>query len=81
MVLNIIFVAVGAAILLTLALAPEETTPFLPHDSDHQKFFGISSKKQAEKFCVTCHDSGKVSPLPESHPPKFRCLFCHKRKD
>jgi hypothetical protein len=20
-----------------------------------------------------------VAPLPDDHPPKYRCLFCHKR--
>jgi hypothetical protein len=36
-------------------------------------------KKEAEKFCAECHAPDKVAPLPEDHPPKYRCLFCHKR--
>jgi hypothetical protein len=29
---------------------------------------------------MDCHDQNKEVPLPPKHPPKFRCLFCHKRK-
>jgi hypothetical protein len=36
-------------------------------------------KKEAEKFCEECHSPEGVSPLPKDHPPKYRCLFCHKR--
>jgi mono/diheme cytochrome c family protein len=36
-------------------------------------------KKEAEKFCIECHAPEGVFPLPEGHPPKYRCLFCHKR--
>jgi hypothetical protein len=36
-------------------------------------------KKAAEKFCEECHNPEGVAPLPENHPPKYRCLFCHKR--
>jgi hypothetical protein len=37
-------------------------------------------KKEAEKFCEECHSPEGVAPLPEDHPPKYRCLFCHKRE-
>jgi hypothetical protein len=37
-------------------------------------------KKEAEQFCESCHAPGKEAPLPDNHPPKYRCLFCHKRK-
>ena len=37
-------------------------------------------KKEAEQFCESCHGPGKQKPLPVTHPPKYRCLFCHKRK-
>jgi hypothetical protein len=36
-------------------------------------------KKEAEKQCDQCHSSEGVAPLPDDHPPKYRCLFCHKR--
>ena len=59
--------------------APEESTAFIPHDDIHEKFF-VMEKKVAEKFCEECHSIEGESPLPEDHPPKYRCLFCHKRK-
>ncbi len=78
-ILNALFVAVSAAILLFLFSAPEETTSHLPKDNDHLRFFTME-KKEAEKFCANCHAPEKISPLPKDHPPKYRCLFCHKRE-
>jgi hypothetical protein len=76
---NILFVLVGAAILIFLFSAPKETTSHLPHDAIHSRFYDIQGKKEAEKFCLDCHDQDKEAPLPDGHPPKYRCLFCHKR--
>ena len=78
--INIGFIIGCAAILIFLLNAPEETTSPLPHDENHNEFFAIESKKDAEKFCLNCHDQAAQAPLPENHPPKYRCLFCHKRK-
>lgn len=78
--LNILFLVVAVAIILFLATAPEETTSFLPKDSTHRRFHQITSKKEAEKTCLQCHDANQEAPLSADHPPKFRCLFCHKRK-
>ncbi len=75
---NIIFLAMGAGIIIFLLAAPPETTVKLPHDKIHEKFFPMH-KKEAEKFCEKCHRPDGESPLPENHPPKYRCLFCHKR--
>ena len=36
-------------------------------------------KKEAEQYCTECHGEDKMVPFPENHPPKYRCLFCHKR--
>jgi hypothetical protein len=76
---NILFVLVGAAILILLFSAPKETTSPLPHDDIHRRFHDIEDKKEAEKFCLDCHDQDKEAALPDGHPPKYRCLFCHKR--
>ena len=76
---NTLFIIVCAGILIILLNAPEETTSPLPHDEIHNRFFEIEEKKEAEKYCLSCHDQNKEAPLPENHPPKFRCLFCHKR--
>jgi hypothetical protein len=76
--LNIAFIITGAAILLFLFNAPKETTKKLPKDSEHSRFQGMK-KKEAEKFCTECHNPEGVLPLPANHPPKYRCLFCHKQ--
>lgn len=77
--INIAFVCVAVGILLFLFNAPEETTARLPHDDNHERFFQINSKKEAEKHCEECHSPNKSAPLHDQHPPKYRCLFCHKR--
>jgi hypothetical protein len=79
LIVNALFVVVCGAILIFLLKAPKETTSPLPHDEIHQRFFSIKNKKEAEQSCLSCHDQGKEAPLSENHPPKYRCLFCHKR--
>ncbi len=79
LLLNIAFIAMSLGLLFFLWSAPEETTSKLPHDAIHEEFHHIKSKKEAEKHCASCHDPGKEAPLSADHPPKFRCLFCHKR--
>jgi hypothetical protein len=78
LLINIAFVAVSIGILVFLLKAPEKTTASLPHDDDHNRFFAMK-KKAAGKLCVECHTPEGVYPLPEDHPPKYRCLFCHRR--
>ncbi len=77
--LNLIFAVACIAILAFLLRAPEETTAFLPKDEIHTPFHLIKSKKEAEKTCLDCHGPSGDAPLQEGHPPKYRCLFCHKR--
>jgi len=77
--LNSAFLLTLAAILFFLLSAPEETTSHLPKDATHAPFYAIKSKKEAEKSCTECHSATGISPLSEGHPPKYRCLFCHKR--
>jgi len=78
LIYNLIFLVVCGGLFLFLWNAPEETTKHLPNDADHAKFMTMD-KKEAEKFCEECHSPEGVSPLPQDHPPKYRCLFCHKR--
>lgn len=77
--LNILFVVLAAAVLFFLSRAPEETTSQLPDDDIHREFHLIKSKKEADSHCAECHSPSGESPLPEDHPPPYRCLFCHKR--
>lgn len=79
LVYNLLFAAVCGGILFILLKAPPETTAHLPHDATHQQFIDMD-KKKAETHCSTCHGQGDgKKPLPEKHPPTYRCLFCHKR--
>ncbi len=75
---NIAFVAIVGGIVIFLWNAPPETTARVPKDEIHQRFFPMK-KKEAEKYCEKCHNPEGDVPLPEGHPPKYRCLFCHKR--
>ena len=78
LIYNIIFLIVGGGLLLFLLRAPEESTARIPYDEDHSRFYGMG-KKKAEKFCESCHFPEGDVPLPADHPPKYRCLFCHKK--
>lgn len=75
---NAVFVLVCLGLFLFLWNAPPETTVKLPNDEIHVKYFKME-KKAAEKECENCHKPGGEAPLPEGHPPKYRCLFCHKK--
>jgi len=77
--INSVFILICMGILVFLLNAPEETTSFLPKDENHIKLHDIEGKKEAEKYCAECHDADGDAPLPAEHPPKYRCLFCHKR--
>lgn len=77
---DLILIALAIGILIVLFMAPKETTKRVPYDDTHRRFHDIvknDGKKAAEKFCEECHKPGGV-PFPEGHPPKSRCLFCHK---
>lgn len=77
---DIIVVIAAIALLTFLWMAPEETTSPVPKNITHRPFYEMvkkEGKKEAEKYCETCHDGERVT-FPEDHPPKQRCLFCHK---
>jgi len=76
---NLIFLLACGGIFLFLWNAPPETTAKLPHDEKHLKLYEMD-KKEAEKFCQDCHNPESDVPLSKEHPPKYRCLFCHKKQ-
>lgn len=80
LIYNILFAVVCGGIFLLLLNAPKETTARLPLDDIHLKFQSME-KKTAEKFCEACHNPDGPAPLPKGHPPKYRCLFCHKKNN
>ena len=79
MIYNLLFLLIGGAIVLFLWNAPKETTHRMPKDDNHLRFYSME-KKEAEKFCEECHNpAGQAGALPNGHPPKNRCLLCHKK--
>lgn len=44
-----------------------------------KRAFYKPDKKGAEAYCEPCHKEKGVQ-FPPNHPPKNRCLFCHKLK-
>jgi hypothetical protein len=44
-----------------------------------KRAFFKPDKKAAEVFCEPCHQERGIK-FPPNHPPKNRCLLCHKLK-
>jgi hypothetical protein len=79
-----VFIAVVVAVLVVvILLSGEEKTKKVPLDEPHHASYEIfkktGSKSETEKGCDACHNDS-LQPLPKGHPPKNRCLFCHKMK-
>ncbi|MDY0213128.1 MAG: cytochrome c [Desulfuromonadaceae bacterium] len=77
---DIITLGIGAAVIVFLWLAPEETTPHMPVDDIHAEYqliFQQEGKKAAEQYCKDCHGKPGLE-FPPEHPDPNRCLFCHK---
>ncbi len=77
---DLLFLGVGIIIIIFFSLAPPESTVHVPGDAIHKTAVITAKdkgKKAAEKLCKDCHNQ-KNMELSENHPPKYRCLFCHK---
>ncbi len=79
---DLLFVVFAAAVLAVVILVSgKETTKKVPHDAAHRATYEVleksGSRREAERGCERCHNE-KMNPLPANHPPKDRCLFCHK---
>lgn len=78
---DLLFIGLVVGVLaIFFAISGNIKTARVPYDENHARFFEIiprEGKKAAEKFCVDCHNDKDI-PFPADHPPKFRCLFCHK---
>ncbi|MEA5114845.1 MAG: cytochrome C [Geobacteraceae bacterium] len=79
---DLLFVVFAAAVLAVVILVSgKETTKKMPDDAAHRTTYDVlkksGSRKEAERGCGNCHNE-KMNPLPAHHPPKDRCLFCHK---
>jgi len=79
LLINIAFVGSLIGLLFFLFKAPEITTPKLPHDDDHNRFFSMK-KKAAGKLCVECHTPEETEEIHKDATSNTnRCLFCHRR--
>ena len=79
---DVLFLASICAVLaVVILISGEETTKKVPYDALHRPAYEIlgrtGSKSEAEKGCERCHNDRRI-PFPANHPPKNRCLFCHK---
>ena len=75
-----LFLVVAGLIILFFLKAPPESTLRTPYTEEHNEFSEMlkkEGKKAVEKYCHECH-SDENMPLSKDHPPKYRCLFCHK---
>jgi len=78
---DMLFILLIPSVVLCLwLLTTKQTTLRIPLDETHYealKAYRDSGKKAAEKVCATCHADDRI-PLSAQHPPKYRCMFCHK---
>ncbi len=79
---DLLFVALAGVVLAGVFLVSgKETTKKVPDDAAHRSTYDVlkksGSRQEAERGCVSCHNE-TAKPLPDRHPPKNRCLFCHK---
>ncbi len=82
-VIDIVLIAAGVILVLVLWQAPPVSTARMPYDDTHREFYDLvrtEGKKAAEARCETCHNAEMV-PFPPDHPPKYRCLLCHKLEE
>ena len=69
---NLVFY--GGALLMvgTLAfLSGERKARYVPLDDNHPRPLMVAQ-------CRDCHAPGKVAPQPAKHPPKEKCMLCHR---
>lgn len=79
---DVLFLAIICAVLaVVILISGEETTRKVPNDGLHRPAYDVlaktGSKREAEKGCESCHNDRQVR-FPANHPPKNRCLLCHK---
>jgi hypothetical protein len=66
----IVFVLIVIGLLFTFSM---KEFPLIPDDAFHR---GI----QDAAVCMECHGPGKRYEMKKTHPPKFECFKCHKKK-
>jgi len=72
---NLVFY--GGALLMvgTLALlSGARKSRYVPLDEHHPRPLVVEG-------CRECHAPGKMAPQPATHPPKEKCLLCHRDRE
>lgn len=69
---NVIFVVGVTLVVGTLyLLSGSRPKRYVPVDEHHPRPLAV-------ELCRDCHAPGKMAPQPASHPPKEKCLLCHR---
>lgn len=69
---NLVFY--GGALLMVGSLAllsGARKTRYVPQDENHPRPLVVTQ-------CRDCHAPGKVAPQSANHPPKEKCMLCHR---
>lgn len=79
---DVLFLVIICAVLaVVILISGKETTKKVPYDELHRPAYEVfaksGSKREAEQGCEACHNDQQVR-FPADHPPKNRCLLCHK---
>jgi hypothetical protein len=67
------FVIFVVVIVVVLLMFPGKEYPRIPDDAFHRGITDVAA-------CMDCHGPGRQYEIKKSHPPKFECLKCHRRK-
>jgi len=69
---NLVFFGGTLLVVGTLAfLAKGRPTRYVPLDEHHPRPLVVA-------LCRDCHAPGKMAPQGPKHPPKEKCMLCHR---
>lgn len=69
---SLIFYGGTLLVVVTLALlAKGRPTRYVPVDDHHPRPLAVEQ-------CRDCHAPGKMAPQTAKHPPKEKCMLCHR---
>lgn len=69
---NLVFYGGSLLMVGTLAfLAADRPFRYVPEDANHPRPLVVAA-------CRDCHAPGKTAPQSADHPPKEKCMLCHR---
>jgi len=72
---NLVFYGGTALMVGTLALlSGSRGTRYVPLDENHPRPLVLTG-------CRDCHAPGKMAPQSAKHPPKEKCMLCHRDRN